>query len=146
MSTNLVHLKMPGIGYSTVFTDAGTPLIFKDGMCALKEDQQTEEVALWLEAKGKANKIERMPEDEVKAHYDYLAKLAAEAEVKASRQSRVDQILQGVDPQLIPAAEQTSGTIATTMATAAQVQPPKQPSVQERLAAAKLANAASNKT
>lgn len=137
MSTQVV-LKMLAVGYRTVFTDTGTSLVFKNGVCKLTEEQMDDErLEAFLRREGKGYGISLMSQEEIAEREKIAEQEKAAAEKRAQLQGQVDAILRGVDPQLIPAQEAGVQTVATA-ATSVSVGL----SVAEKIAQAKAAAAA----
>lgn len=140
MSKRII-LKISALGFRTMFTDTGETLSFKNGKCELNEEQQdSETIAKWLHYNAKACGISQMSDAEI-AEMEADAKAEAEkaARVQAN-QDRVNAIISGVDPQLIPAAN-TPAVVVQPIAASTNVAT----SVQQKLAEARIAAAAAAK-
>lgn len=135
--SNQVFLKMNAVGYRTVFSDTGDTLVFKDGVCKLTDEQlDNQRLGEWLNYNGKGFGISLMSQEEIAERAKIAQQEAEAAQKRAAYQGQIDAIINGVDPQLIPAETpkvQTTATIATS-ATTGQ-------SVQEKIAQAKAAAA-----
>lgn len=129
------YLRLNALGTSVMFTPAGEQLVFKEGVCIVHAKNISRATMVWLEDEGERSGIKLMNHEDVEA---YEEALAAEAEVlaaRAARQAGVDALIQGKDPEFIPAAAPIVNAAVKPAIVAGN-------SIQQKLAEAKAAAAA----
>lgn len=126
------YLKVNTLGDSTMFSPAGEPLHFKNGVCVIHANKVSQATLQWLNKEGEASGITLMDEAAVK-EYEAAKQAEIEAEQKrAARQAATDALIQGRDPELIMAQTATKTGATPTIK-------PASSSIQAKIAEAKAA-------